>query len=177
MADDDAIAWGTPTFGFRFLVEFEREPIDGRGDGTPGGPEQLCAGAFAEITGLEASMEVKAIKEGGQNYGVHQRGGQVNFATVVLKRGMTSARDLWLWWKLFAGATDPTASEPVGGAYAHRLTVRIAMQDAAQRPLLKWRLDRAMPVKFKAGDFNARAADVAIEELHLVHEGLYMEPA
>jgi hypothetical protein len=33
-----------------------------------------------------------------------------------------------------------------------------------------------MPVKFRAGDLSARATDVAIEELHLVHEGLRMEP-
>lgn len=177
MADDAQIAYTTPTFGFRFTVEFVREPIDGRGGGSPGAAEALCAGAFSEVTGLDASMEAKPIKEGGQNYGAHQRAGQVLFSTVVLKRGMTSARDLWLWWKLFAGASDPTADEAVGGAYAQRLTVRIAMNDAAQQPMLKWRLERAMPVKFKAGDFNARATELAIEEIHLVHEGLYLEPA
>jgi hypothetical protein len=31
-----------------------------------------------------------------------------------------------------------------------------------------------MPVKFRAGDLNARGTDVAIEELHLAHEGLHM---
>ncbi|MGI9217790.1 MAG: phage tail protein [Hydrogenophaga sp.] len=44
-------------------------------------------------------------------------------------------------------------------------------------PVLRWRLERAMPVKFKAADFNARSADVGIEEIHLVHEGLFMEGA
>jgi hypothetical protein len=29
-----------------------------------------------------------------------------------------------------------------------------------------------MPIKFKAADMNAKGADVAIEELHLAHEGL-----
>jgi hypothetical protein len=29
-----------------------------------------------------------------------------------------------------------------------------------------------MPVKFKTADFNARGADIGVEELHIVHEGL-----
>ena len=29
-----------------------------------------------------------------------------------------------------------------------------------------------MPIKFKAADLNAKGTDVAIEELHMAHEGL-----
>ncbi len=47
--------------------------------------------AFAEVTGLEATMEPRAIREGGRNWGQHQRAGQVSFATVVFKRGITAA--------------------------------------------------------------------------------------
>ena len=36
-----------------------------------------------------------------------------------------------------------------------------------------WQLQRAMPVKFKFADLNARGAEVGIEELHLSHEGLF----
>lgn len=159
----------TPWIGFRFRVEFTAEPITaGGGDG--GSPEHLCDGAFAEVSGLEASMEPKLIREGGLNYGVHQRAGAVSFATVVLKRGMTASRDLWHWWSLFAGAGDAA-----NGALAHRLSVRITQQAADATPLLTWKLARAMPVKFKAGDLNAKTGEVAIEELHLVHEGLRLE--
>jgi hypothetical protein len=31
-----------------------------------------------------------------------------------------------------------------------------------------------MPVKFRVGDLSAKGSDVAVEELHLVHEGLEM---
>ncbi|MCK7481423.1 MAG: phage tail protein [Candidatus Moduliflexus flocculans] len=31
----------------------------------------------------------------------------------------------------------------------------------------------ALPVKFRAGELNARASEVGVEELHIVHEGLY----
>lgn len=178
-----------PMFGNRFQVAFTREPIAARGGGGPGAGdssgnhEPLCEGAFSEVTGLEATMEAKSIKEGGANYGAHQRAGQVTFATVVLKRGMTRQRDLWNWWGLFSGAGTTggagggAANPRSNGAFAHRLTVRITLIDLDGTPRMAWRLERAMPVKFKAADFNARATDVGIEEIHLVHEGLYVEAA
>ncbi len=78
---------------------------------------------------------------------------------------------LWAWWSLFAGAGEDRPN----GAFAHRLSVRITMLDIDGTPLLVWKLARAMPIKFKAADLNARAADVGIEEIHLVHEGLSFE--
>ena len=90
---------------------------------------------------------------------------------------MTQARDLWSWWGLFSGAAAPDGTARANGAFAHRLTVRITLLDIDGTPRLKWRLERAMPVKFKAADFNARATDVGIEEIHLVHEGLFLEAA
>ena len=165
-----------PMFGFRFNVAFVREPISARGGGSgASGDEPLCEGAFSEVTGLEATMEARAIKEGGANYGAHQRAGQVNFATVVLKRGMTQERDLWNWWGLFSGGGTSDGRMRANGAFAHRLTVRITMLDIDGTPRMKWRLERAMPVKFKAADFNGRAIDVGIEEIHLAHEGLFFE--
>jgi phage tail-like protein len=74
---------------------------------------------------------------------------------------MTTTRDLWNWFQTLGG-----------GAYAYRLSVEIEMRDGAGRPVLTWGLARALPVKFKAADLNARGTEVGIEELHLVHEGL-----
>lgn len=145
---------------FRFQVNFKRA-----GE-TPGGPVQICSGAFAECTGLEATMEPKVIKAGGANYGSAQRAGQVSFATVVLKRGMTSTRDLWQWFQTVGG-----------GGYAYRLSAEIAMQDSAGKTVLTWGLDNCLPVKFKAADLNAKGTEIGIEELHLAHEGLRLVAA
>jgi phage tail-like protein len=138
---------------FRFQVNFRRVGASGL--------EDVCSGAFSDCTGLEATMEPKVIKAGGANFGPAQRAGVVSFATVVLKRGMTSTRDLYKWFQLVAG-----------GAYAYRLTAEIQVQDAAGATAITWGLDRCMPVKFKAADLNAKGSDVGIEELHLAHEGL-----
>jgi phage tail-like protein len=132
--------------------------------------EAGMAGGFSEVSGLEATMEPRVIKAGGRNYGAVQRAGPVTFATVVLKRGVVRSRHLWRWWSLFAGA-DRAANG--GWAPSSRCTVSIVMI-ADRAPVLGWTLENAMPVKFRAGDLNARGTDVAIEELHLAHEGLHM---
>jgi phage tail-like protein len=134
--------------------------------------QEICLGAFSDVSGLEATMEPKAIKEGGRNYGVNQRAGPVTFATVVVKRGITNVRDAWAWWSLFTGADRQR-----NGKYAKssRCDVHISLLDPSYRTVLTWTLANAMPVKFKSGDMNARSTEVAIEELHFVHEGLRLE--
>jgi phage tail-like protein len=147
-----------PLHIFRFDVTFRR---DGTVSAPNNDPVPLCSGAFAECSGLEATMEPKVIKSGGLNYGPAQRVGQVSFATVILKRGITTTRDLWSWFQLVAG-----------GAYSYRLSAEIRMQNQNGDPVLTWKLARALPIKFKSADLNARGTEVGIEELHLAHEGL-----
>ena len=156
-----------PLHVFRFQVDFLQDSLGKEGEHAP---VTLCSGAFSECTGLEATMEPRVIKEGGRNYGAAQRAGGVTFATVVLKRGMTTTRDLWRWWELVNGT----------GAYAYRLSAEVKMfgpnpdarVDELGEPVLTWRLSRALPVKFRAADLNARSTEIGIEELHLAHEGL-----
>lgn len=158
---------------FRFQAEFTRVTEPGA---APGSPVAICRGAFSECSGLEATMEPKVIKSGGANYGPFQRVGPVTFGTVILKRGITTSRDLWKW---FSHLTEQ-------GKSAFRLDVKITVLGVTElpaapsqperkpepTPALTIQLARAVPVKFKAGDLNARATDVGIEELHLAHEGL-----
>ena len=152
-----------PLHAFRFHVGFTRAVLRGAA-GAAGGAVNICSGAFAECTGLEATMEPKVIKEGGANYGAAQRVGPVTFATVVLKRGMTSTRHLWDWFALVAGGASPW-----------RLDARIEMRDTAGVAVLAWHLDNALPVKFKAADLNAKGSEIGVEELHLAHEGLRLD--
>lgn len=149
---------GYPLQPFNFQVDFTTVNLT---DNTEGDDVPLCGGAFSEVTGLEATMEPKVIKEGGRNYGPAQRVGQVTFATVILKRGMTNVRDLWKWFDLVAA-----------GGSAKRLTATVTMNDEFGVAIVSWKLHRALPIKFKAADLNATATNVAIEELHIAHEGL-----
>lgn len=151
MSSDVAENLLAPLQVFRFEISFRKDGSD----------VPMCSGAFAECTGLEATMEPKVIKSGGENYGAYQRPGTVSFATVVLKRGMTKTRDLFKWFQLVNG-----------GAYAYRLSAEIAMKNPADETVVTWALDNCLPIKFKAADLNAKGTDIGIEELHLAHEGL-----
>ena len=150
-----------PWHVFKFQVDFDLHPLVSG----PSSPVPLCSGAFSECTGLEATMEPKVIKEGGRNYGVAQRSGPVTFATLVLKRGMTATRDLHKWFEMVGS-----------GKYAYRLAATITMFDPAGKGVLSWRVTKALPVKFKAAELNAKSTDVGVEELHLAHEGLSLLP-
>jgi phage tail-like protein len=204
----------TPLGNYAFHVSFETEGRD-----VP--PEPF--GAFSEVSGLEATMEPKVIKEGGNNYGAQLRVGPVSFATVILKRGLVELDNLWDWWAYFAGAAEganaypsyanrcdvligqiglrpfkPEPEKPKEGEYHYKdtrdtmfgkATIQVdAYNTFGRKPAeppkpidpipeirLVWRLRNAMPVKFRAGDLNAKGTDVAMEELHLMHEGLRLE--
>lgn len=147
-----------PLHVFHFQVDFEEDPLTGEG----GAAVSICSGAFSECTGLEATMEVKVIKEGGRNYGPAQRTGPVTFGTVILKRGMTTTRHAWKWFELVTS----------GGGYAQRMAATITMFDLSGKGVVAWKLEKAMPVKFKAADLNAKSTELGVEELHLAHEGL-----
>jgi len=156
MSDDNTLA---PLHVFNFQVDFKVDPL-----GDEGGSDDvtLCSGAFSECTGLEATMEPKVIKEGGRNYGAAQRAGSVTFATVILRRGMTTTRHLWRWFELVTRK----------GGYSYRLAAFVRMYNQKGEIVLTWKLEKAMPIKFKAADLNAKGTEIGVEELHLAHEGL-----
>ncbi len=159
-----------PLHVFRFEVAFHEVLVDGD---RPLGEVPLCRGAFSECSGLEATMEPRVIRAGGVNRGAFQRVGPVSYGTVILKRGITSNRDLWTWWDLVSG-----------GKYAYRLKATITLYDTGMtsgsappesergQPVWSWALHHCLPVKFKAPDLMAKGGDVGIEEIHLAHEGL-----
>jgi len=148
-----------PLHVFRFHVDFFPDSLTGDAGTTP---FSVCSGSFAECTGLEATMEPKVIKEGGRNYGAAQRAGGTTFATVVLKRGISSNQNLYQIFNTLAI-----------GTFAPRMQVTINLFDIDGTAVMAWQLDKAMPVKYKFADFNSRNSEIGIEELHLVHEGLW----
>jgi phage tail-like protein len=145
-----------PVFNFRVTFREASFSAPGGADTVP-----LADGAFAEVSGLEASIEAKTIREGGFNTGQHQRVGGVSHGTVVLRRGMARAHQLVRWFEVFTGAQ-----------YGCRLDVDIELLGPDGSTQLVCELTRAMPVRYKAADFNARSAEIGIEELHLVHESM-----
>ena len=130
----------------------------------------LCSGYFSEVSGLEITMEPRAIAVGGQNWGEVQRVGLIKFSPIVLRRGVTNINDLWAWF-------DATTR---GSNYGYRLHGEIKVYDGfingeKFEPVLTWKLEKVLPTRFKGPDLSSTSSQVAIEELTLVHEGLTLE--
>lgn len=144
-----------PFTAFNFAVEIDR----------PGGGGTLCEAAFAECDGLEMTMDVKTIREGGNNGRQIRLTGPLAYGTLTLKRGMTASMDLWDW---FANILkDPSVRSD-----AH--VVLFARNPTKERA--RFLLSRCIPVKLKAPALNAKDGMVAIEELQIAYESLTREP-
>jgi phage tail-like protein len=130
------------------------------------GPGPLCNGSFSEVTGLEATMSPRAIREGGRNFGQIQRPGPTAFGSLTLKRGLTSRQDLWTWFDLVANRER----------YGRLLNGAIDIYSGTDIALT-WNLVNVLPVKFKSPDLSGMSTQIAIEELQLAFEQLSLEVA
>ena len=149
------------------FVPFRYEVLLYAGEGETVSGEAICSGAFSEVTGLEATTTPVSLKEGGRNWGQVQLAGPTTFAPITLRRGVTDRNDLWTWFDLTHRRSR----------YDLRLSgeIRVLATDDASRILLRWKLRKVLPVKFKGPDLSATAGQVAVEEMQLVHEGLTLE--
>jgi phage tail-like protein len=143
-----------PFNAFNFSIEITKE-----GEARP-----LCAAAFSDCDGLEMSMDVKTIREGGANWKHVRLTGPLTFGNLTLKRGMTATTDLWDWFD--AISADPSLR-------ASALVVVLAPDGRTEQA--RFVLDRCVPVKVKAPALNAKDGSVAIEELQLAYESLTRE--
>lgn len=140
-----------PFTAFNFAVEIR----------VPGVSPKACNAAFSECDGLETTMEVKTIREGGNNGAQIRLTGPLSYGLLTLKRGMTASFDLWDW-------LDRVAREPSLRADAE--VVLLAPDGTTERA--RFVLSRCVPTKLKAPALNAKDGAVAIEELQLAYEML-----
>jgi phage tail-like protein len=105
---------------------------------------------FAQVGPLES---VTDAVEGGER--VHR------FATVVLRRALTTSTELFDWRKqIIAGKDD-----------RRDVTIR-QLSAPGGRVVNTWRLVRAWPSRWTGPSFNAMRGDIAFEELELTFDDL-----
>jgi phage tail-like protein len=144
---------------FRFQVKLRRTG----GDGTA-----LADGAFQECSGLEVEMDVKEHQEGGSNDAVVRQVGRAKYTSLVLKRGMFYGgpggvnRDLWNWIQGVVSGERPV----------RRYDGIVEVMSVGDEVVATWSFDRGLPARIRGPELNAKTGDVAIEELHIAHEGL-----
>lgn len=145
-----------PFTAFNFAVEIVRAD----------GAAPLVSAAFAECDGLELSMEVKTIREGGANDRQIRLAGPANVGQLTLKRGMTAdSLDLWQWM-------SDSLADPSLRAEAE---VVLLAPDGSER--MRFVLSRCLPVKVKAPPLNAKDGAIAIEELQIAYERIGVKRA
>jgi phage tail-like protein len=143
-----------PFTTFNFAVEINR------GESA----EPLVEAAFSDCDGLEMSIEIKTIREGGSNNRQIRLNGPAAFGQLTLKRGMTENFDLWRWF-------EDSVADPRLRASAE--VVLLAADGNTERA--RFVLSRCVPVKIKVPAFNARDSQIAIEELQVAYETLSLK--
>jgi phage tail-like protein len=143
-----------PFTTFNFLIEVSLGNAPGRA---------VCSANFSECDGLEATIETKTIREGGNNGTQIRLAGPLGYAMLTLKRGMTGDFGLWQWFR-------DTAANP-----RLRADARIVLLGADRRPRMSFAVYRCMPVKIKAPAFNAKEGGLAIEEMQIAYESFDLE--
>lgn len=157
---------------FNFEISLHRSsPAGSPRDGSAVDPgSSLGKGAFQECSGLEIEMDVQELVEGGRNDGVIQRVGRAKYKPVVLKRGMFygEARKvdaaLWRWLQSIVSGQVPVVR------YDGRIEVK-----EGNHVVATWSFVRGLPVRLSGPVLDAKNGDIAIEELHIAHEGLRLE--
>lgn len=149
---------------YNFAVQIE---LSGLG-GDEGLAQGARRGAFSELQGLEINVEPVSFREGGYNRGVRQLVGKTSNPPLVLKRGLALDQAFWAWVRRCIDGTYPLPY--VGG------TIRVLQASGGSAPAGVWRFENGIVSKVKAADLNATSGrEVALEELHIVHEGLSRE--
>jgi len=135
-----------PLVGFHFAVEVQN----------------VVTGFFTECSGLGSEHEViehKVVTEQGQEV-VMKIPGRLKWENITLKRGITSAMDIWDWRKQVEDGQVADA----------RHDGSITMFDQELNPVARWEFQNAWPVKVTGPQPKSDSNEIGIEELTLAHE-------
>lgn len=120
---------------------------------------------FSKASAVEIEFEEAKYRQGGQ---LHETKIPVlaTFSDVTLERGSSKDLDFYNWTRQVGNAATGTGLvEPL-----FRRTVDIVQLDRDNKVLQRWRLFRAYPKKFVAGEWDANAAEVIIQQLVISYE-------
>lgn len=146
-----------PYGAFNYLVTLG----GGQGDGAEG----TIVGGFSDVSGLGLEISYSEYRNGNEKFNTVRKVPNTHkLDDVTLKRGVVGSTDLFEWLKgVRDGVADPRS-------------VTISLLDEARNPVGSWRLRNAQPKKWVGPTLAAKGGgEVAMEEIHLVHEGIEYE--
>ena len=122
-------------------------------------PKSTPIGYFTEVSGLSSEVEVMTYNEGCTNDGVHKLPTRMKHPNLVLKRGVTTVKDLQEW------AQDSFAGP-------QRKEITLTMYNEQLEKIRIWSFKNAYPVKWTGPNFNAGQSTIATESIEIVHDGI-----
>jgi phage tail-like protein len=140
-----------PLIGFNFMLEL--------GD--------AVAGYFTECSGIGSEHDIiehKVVDKQGHEI-VRKIPGRLKWQDVTLKRGITSNLEIWKWREAVVKGEIKEA----------RKAVTIHMMDRAYNPIASWHFTNAWPSKVTGPSFKSDSNEFGVEEVTIVHEGMYRE--
>jgi phage tail-like protein len=141
---------GEPSTASKFLFE-----VDG-----------VEIGVFREVTGLQVTIGIQEISEGGQNGFVHKMPGRMTWPHLVFRRGVTESDALFTW-------LSKTSGEGFAGNNNKltRATGAVTALDSNGIRLRSWDFADVFPVRWKGPDFDSSSNASLEEELEVAHHG------
>ena len=121
-------------------------------------------GRFGEVSGLSNEVEVIQYREGTDLPPTARKlPGLRKYTNITLKRGYTTNRELWLWYRNLQHGIDD------------RRNASIIQMDEERNDVVRWSIKNVWISKIEAPTLNASGNEVAIESVEIVHEGLTVE--
>ncbi|WP_341366040.1 phage tail protein [Yoonia sp. BS5-3] len=121
--------------------------------------------AFQEVSGLETSLELESLEEGGENRFVHQLPKPAKRSNLKLKRGMTTAASGLVQWcrsSLEGGLAEPIIPKDMTVSLLNEMRIPVAV----------WSIGNAFPVKWTVSDLDAMKNELAFETIELAYTTL-----
>lgn len=134
-----------PPVGFYFSVAV---------DGISGTNE----GSFQEVSGLNASINLEEVKEGGENRFTYQLPLRPTYEKLILKRGLLKGSPLITW-----------VSDAIQNFVFKPKTVSVKLLDENGAVLVTWTFTNAYPVAAKMSNLNAQENVVFTESIELAY--------
>lgn len=182
-----------PLRNFKYRVEIQR-PLDKAGNNVS---PTLTSLGFMAVSGLAASTEPIAYREGGDNTTPRKMPGQTDFPPISLTRGLVGTRDqmraMYNWFAAIFAVTQGNDGTAFGGPGPSvpdfRATVIVRVYDHPRNMgephvvpdghisstfgsvRAGWKIYNAWPSALAFSDLDAGGNGVLVNNLTLMHEG------
>lgn len=123
-------------------------------------------GVFRQVTGLQVTVTVEEIREGGQNGFVRKVPGRMMWPHLVFRSGLTQSDALFDWMSKSSGEGFAGNKNALT-----RSTAAVTALDSTGARLRSWEFQDAFAVRWTGPDFEVGKTTGLEEELEVAHHG------